>query len=148
MRANILIIDDEPDMLELVSFHVRAAGHKVLQAATGKAGLHSAQSNLPDLIILDVMLPDLEGFTICEMLRRLPSTASTPVLMLTALDGELARAHAIGCGVTGYLRKPCNMAKLVEQIDQTLREEEARRAQAQAAFEVEAALEPRRARGL
>jgi DNA-binding response OmpR family regulator len=127
MPATILVVDDEPDMLELIAYTLRLAGYDVVTAACGTDALKGAQARLPDLILLDLMLPDLDGLSVCELLRRLPSTNAIPVLVLTAmggleLAGRLAQAGAVHC-----LQKPFQPRDLVLRIQNALVMAEARR---------------------
>lgn len=128
MNARILVVDDEPDMLELLSFNLGQAGYEVRTAPSGTEGLRQAQRLLPDLVILDLMLPDIDGFTVCEMLRRLPSTASTPVFMLTAMSGEIPRCHGFESGATEFLYKPFQARDLLERVRSTLMQRDASQA--------------------
>ncbi|MEO5804482.1 MAG: response regulator [Verrucomicrobiota bacterium] len=106
MQSRILVVDDERDVVELVGFNLRAAGYKVESAASGLECLNKARSGLPDLIILDLMLPELDGTDVCEILRKLPSTASMPVLMLTACSSAAAKVVAFRAGVDDFITKP------------------------------------------
>src|SRR5271165_48843 len=83
MRQKILVAEDQRDTLDLVGFSLSAEGYDIITAATGLEALKQARATLPDLIILDATLPDIDGATVCDILRRLPSTAPTPILMLT-----------------------------------------------------------------
>ena len=116
MQERILVVDDELDMLDLIAYNLRVAHFVVFTAANGQEALNQARAVAPDLIVLDVMLPDLDGFTVCELLRKLPSTAATPILMLTAVSGEIPRYHALGVGASLYMTKPFQPHKLVENI--------------------------------
>jgi DNA-binding response OmpR family regulator len=98
------------------------------EAPSGTEALRQAQRLLPDLFILDLMLPDIDGFTVCEMLRRLPSTASTPVFMLTAMSGEIPRCHGFESGATEFLYKPFQARDLLERVRSTLMQREFNRA--------------------
>lgn len=118
MRDSVLIVDDEPDMVELIAAQLRAAGYRIATALNGEAAVRQAEILLPDLIVLDLMLPDIDGFTICEMLRRRPSTAGIPILILTGMSGEMARFHGLECGAIDYLRKPFESHDLVERVRQ------------------------------
>lgn len=120
MQLKILVVDDERDVTELVSFNLRAAGYRVETAATGLEALAKARSILPDLIILDLMLPDLDGTAICEILRKLPSTNSIPVLMLTACSSEAAKIVAVKAGVDDFITKPFSPNDLVNRVGQVL----------------------------
>jgi DNA-binding response OmpR family regulator len=93
-----LVVDDEPDLVELVSFNLRAEGYDVVTAANGLEALDRARAVLPDLIVLDLMMPELDGLSVCEILRRLPSTAPIPVIMLTAWKSELTRIIGMDTG--------------------------------------------------
>jgi len=116
MHEKILVVDDELDMLDLIAYNLRMAHFEVFTAVNGQEALKRARTDGPDLIVLDLMLPDLDGFSICEILRRLPSTTTTPVLMLTAVAGEIARCHGLASGATCYMTKPFHPHQLVEGI--------------------------------
>src|SRR4051812_33785005 len=102
----VLLVDDDPDMLELLNHNFRNAGFTVATAANGMEGLHRARRILPDIIVLDLLLPDLDGISVCEILRKQPSTASIPILMLTAVAGQLSRLAGLEAGADAYLTKP------------------------------------------
>jgi len=114
--SKVLLVDDDPDMLELLAFNLRASGFTVFTAATGVQGLHQARRKLPQVIVLDILLPDLDGLTVCEILRRQPSTAQIPVLMLTALSGQLSRLAGLDCGADDYVVKTIRPRDLVRRI--------------------------------
>ena len=84
VMAKVLVVDDEPDALELVSFNLKAAGYDVVTADDGNEALRKARQQVPDLILLDVMLPEVDGLEVCKLLRRDPATAGIPIIMLTA----------------------------------------------------------------
>src|SRR5690349_8186527 len=88
MKPRILIVDDEPDALEVLSFKLREAGYGVVVATNGAEALTTARSERPALIVLDLMLPEVDGLEVCKILRRDPVTASIPILMLTARAAE------------------------------------------------------------
>lgn len=131
-KARILIVDDEPDIVELLSYNFRQKGFQVFTAQNGMEGLDRARRRLPDLILLDVMLPDLDGFTVCELLQRLPSTNNIPVVMLTALDGEMARYHGLQSGAVEFLRKPFETQLLICRVQEILAAAAQRAAEEQA----------------
>ena len=116
MQERILVVDDELDMLDLIAYSLRIAHFEVFTAANGQEALNQARAVVPDLIVLDVMLPDLDGFSVCELLQRLPSTAATPVLMLTAVVGEIPRCHALASGAKSYMTKPFRVEELLQTI--------------------------------
>ncbi len=120
MHSKILVVDDERDVVELIGFNLRAAGYKVESAATGLEGLNKARTVLPDLIILDLMLPELDGTAVCEILRQLPSTAAIPILMLTACSSAAAKMVALKAGVDDFITKPFSPLELVTRVGQAL----------------------------
>ena len=126
MRRKILVVDDEPDILELVSFNLRAEGYDVVTAADGKEALNQARAVLPDLIVLDLMLPEIDGLAVCEILRRLPSTAPIPIIMVTAWKSELSRIIGLETGAEDYLTKPFSPRDLVARVNNTIRTHEAK----------------------
>src|SRR5258706_532379 len=119
--AKILLVDDEKDMVELLAFNLQEQGHSIATAGAGMEALEKARAFLPDLILLDLMLPDLDGISICEILRRQPATREIPIIMITALGGEIARLAAFDSGVNDYLRKPFSPRELVKHVDGLLR---------------------------
>ncbi len=115
------MVDDEPDLVELVSFNLRAEGYDVVTAANGLEALDLARAVLPDLIVLDLMMPELDGLSVCEILRRLPSTAPIPVIMLTAWKSELTRIIGMDTGAEDYITKPFSPRDLVARVKSALR---------------------------
>ena len=127
VRNNILVVDDEPDMVCLLEHQLRTAGYTVCTAANGREGIAQAQRHLPDLILLDVMLPDLDGYSACELLHKFPSTAAIPVLILTAASGEFQRCQAASSGAVGFLNKPFRVSSLLQCVQSTLAQAQAER---------------------
>jgi DNA-binding response OmpR family regulator len=126
MAWKILVVDDEADIVELVVFNLEAAGHEVIRAHTGIEALNQARQHLPDLILLDLMLPDMDGFSICEILRCQPSTAEIPVILLTAMAGELPRLHGLEVGAIDYCLKPVRPRDLRARVKAVLEARAAR----------------------
>jgi DNA-binding response OmpR family regulator len=124
VREKILVVDDEPDIVELVAFNLRAEGYDVLTARDGLQALNLAREALPDLIVLDLMLPEMDGLAVCEILRRLPSTAPIPVIMLTAWSNKLSRAIGLETGASDYVTKPFSPRELVLRVNRALRPQE------------------------
>ncbi len=120
MRKKILVVDDDADLVELISFNLKQAGHAIGTAVDGVDALKKARSMEPDLIVLDVMMPELDGFAVCEILRRDPATASIPILMLTALSSELGRLAGLGSGANDFVTKPFSPRILVQRIEELL----------------------------
>jgi DNA-binding response OmpR family regulator len=121
VSAKILVVDDEADIVELVAFNLKAEGFEVFSAASGPEALNQARALLPDLIVLDLMLPDLDGVAVCEILHRLPSTALIPVIMLTAWSSQLSRSVGLQSGAEDYMTKPFSPRELVLRIKSALR---------------------------
>lgn len=120
VKAKILVVDDEPEALELVEFNLKKAGYDVVTAADGVAALGQARSALPSLIVLDLMLPEIEGFEVCKMLRRDPATTAIPIIMLTAKAGEIDRVLGLELGADDYVTKPFSPRELVLRIRKIL----------------------------
>jgi DNA-binding response OmpR family regulator len=120
MRKKILVVDDDAELVELISFNLKQAGHSVGTASNGVEALKKARSLEPDLIVLDVMMPELDGFAVCEILRRDSSTATVPILMLTALSSELGRLAGLGSGASEFITKPFSPRVLVQRIEELL----------------------------
>jgi DNA-binding response OmpR family regulator len=120
MSAKILVVDDEEDMVQLVSYNLRVNGYEVLSANTGLDALAKARKSLPNLIILDLMLEGMDGYSICEILRSQPATADLPIIMLTALSGQIARLNGLAAGANEFLTKPFSPQQLVLSVKRVL----------------------------
>ncbi len=136
-KAKILVIDDEPDMLTLLREALEVRGHQVITASAAMAGLNEARRHLPDLVLLDVMLGDMDGFTVCEILRSQPSTARTPVIMMTAMLGEMARLNSFAAGAFDFVGKPVSPREVVARVEAMLARQAERAGGAVGADEVE-----------
>src|SRR5437868_7014298 len=112
MKAKILVVDDEPDVVQLIEYNLKAAGYDVAAAADGREALTKARASQPDLIILDLMLPEVEGLDVCKILRRDPSTAGIPIVMLTAKASETDRVLGFELGADDYVTKPFSPREL------------------------------------
>jgi DNA-binding response OmpR family regulator len=121
MRKKILVVDDDAELVELVSFNLKQAGYVIGTAANGVDAIKKARTLAPDLIVLDVMMPELDGFAVCEILRRDAATASIPIMMLTALSSELGRMAGLGSGATDFLTKPFSPRLLIARIEELLK---------------------------
>lgn len=120
MPSTILSVDDERDVTDLIHFHLTRAGYDVLTASSGRAALDTINVQLPDLIILDLMLPDIDGFGICEILRRQPQTATIPIVILSAWATNDSRNLGLELGALDYVTKPFSPKKLVERVQHLL----------------------------
>lgn len=119
-KSTILVVDDEADIVELVAFNLKQEGFEVITAANGWEAVQKARSDLPDLILLDLMLPELDGYAVCEMLRVMPSTASIPVIMLTAWSNEQSRILGLELGADDYVTKPFSPRELMLRVHRVL----------------------------
>jgi len=120
MRKKILVVDDDCELVELVSFNLKQAGFSIGTASNGVEAIKKAHSLEPDLIVLDVMMPELDGFAVCEILRRDRATASIPIMMFTALSSELGRVAGLGSGASDFVTKPFSPRLLVQRIQELL----------------------------
>jgi two-component system phosphate regulon response regulator PhoB len=120
MSATILIVEDEPDVLDLVAFHLKKAGFQVATARDGTAGLTKARDLLPALLVLDLMLPGLDGTEVCKRLKADPKTAHIPILMLTAKAEEVDRVLGLELGADDYVTKPFSPRELVLRVRRLL----------------------------
>ena len=121
MGDTILIVDDEQDVLDLLVYHLQRAGYKTLTARDGNAALQKARDQLPALVVLDLMLPEVEGTEVCKRLKADPKTARIPVLMLTAKAEELDRVLGLELGADDYVTKPFSPREVVLRIKSILR---------------------------
>ena len=120
-NIRILVVDDEPDVLELVVFHLEKEAYRVDVADTGDKALKMARENLPSLLVLDLMLPGINGLEICRLLKRDPKTRDIPILMLTARASEEDRVKGLELGAHDYVTKPFSPRELVLRIKNLLR---------------------------
>jgi DNA-binding response OmpR family regulator len=118
MTEKILLVDDEPALLDTLAFNLRNAGYRVVTAADGAAALDQARAEAPDLVILDLMLPELDGLTVCRSLRQ---ASDVPILILTARTGELDKIIGLESGADDYLTKPFSLGELQARVRALLR---------------------------
>ncbi len=118
MSERILLVDDEPSLLETLAFNLRNAGYDVTTAADGQAALDLAQQVPHDIVILDLMLPHVDGLTVCRTLR---TVSDVPILILTARTGELDKIVGLESGADDYLTKPFSLGELQARIRALLR---------------------------
>lgn len=117
----LLVVDDEEVLRETLVYHLELAGYQVLVAGDGPAALAMTRSVLPDLIILDRMLPGMDGLEVCTRLRRDPETARTPILMVTALSEEVDKVVGLEVGADDYLTKPFSVREFLARVRALLR---------------------------
>lgn len=120
MKQKILVVDDEPEAVELVEFNLKQAGFDVSTAADGDEALKKAKANVPALMVLDLMLPEIDGLEVCKLLRRDSTTAKIPILMLTAKAAEIDRVLGLELGADDYVTKPFSPRELVLRVKKIL----------------------------
>ncbi|RMF29226.1 MAG: DNA-binding response regulator [Bacteroidetes bacterium] len=117
----ILVVDDEPDILEILSFHLREAGYRVSTAADGREALERAAAERPDLIILDIMMPEMDGVEVCRRLRAQPEFRHTLIAFLTARDEDYSQIAALDVGGDDYITKPIRPRVFLSRVQALLR---------------------------
>ncbi len=117
----VLIVDDEEDILGLVEFHVKQQGYKTLTAGSGETALKLARNEKPDLIILDLMLPGIDGLDVCKYLKTEPATAQIPIIMLTARGEETDIVKGLELGADDYVTKPFSPKILMARLNSVIR---------------------------
>jgi DNA-binding response OmpR family regulator len=120
MKPNILVVDDEPEALEILGFKLKESGLNPLFAKDGAQALKLARDAHPSLIVLDLMLPEIDGLEVCKILRRDSGTAAIPILMLTARAAEMDRVLGLELGADDYVTKPFSPRELVLRIKKLL----------------------------
>jgi len=125
VKARILVVEDEPEALELVQFNLKQAGFEVVTPTDGAAALQQARAAQPSLIVLDLMLPEIDGLEVCKILRRDPSTMAIPIIMLTAKAAELDRVLGLELGADDYVTKPFSPRELVLRVKNLLQRRQA-----------------------
>ncbi len=117
----ILLVDDEPDILEIVSYNLSAEGYDVYTAKNGAEGVAKAKKKQPHLIILDVMMPEMDGIEACEIIRRTPGLANTVITFLTARGEDYSQVAGFDAGADDYITKPIKPKVLVSKVNALLR---------------------------
>jgi two-component system phosphate regulon response regulator PhoB len=119
--ARLLVVEDERDLQKILEYNLRQAGHVVLTAGGGRDGLDLARGEKPDLLLLDLMLPDIPGTEVCRVLRSDPRTRAMAIMMLTAKGEEIDRVVGLELGADDYVTKPFSMRELLLRIEAVLR---------------------------
>jgi DNA-binding response OmpR family regulator len=126
MRKKLLIVEDNSELLELLRLGLKEAGFSIATASNGIEAVKKARSLLPDLVLLDLVLPELDGFAVCEILRKDQATAGTPIIMLTGLTSEFTRYAGMESGADEYVTKPASPDQLLPRIEHWLHNPPAR----------------------
>ena len=119
--ARILVIEDEADLQEVLEYNLRQAGHDVVVKGTGQEGLRATRERRPDLIVLDIMLPDVSGLEVCKALKKAPETRSIPIIMASAKGEEIDRVLGFELGADDYVVKPYSIRELLLRVQTILR---------------------------
>jgi two-component system phosphate regulon response regulator PhoB len=120
VKSKVLVVDDEPEAVELVEFNLKGAGYEVSTASDGAEALNKARRIQPNLVILDVMMPEIDGMEVCKLLRRDPATSGIPIIMLTAKASEVDRVLGLELGADDYVVKPFSPRELVLRVKKLL----------------------------
>lgn len=120
MMPKILIVDDEPEIVDMLQTILDMRGYETLGAYNGTDGLLITRVDSPDLIILDMMLPDIEGVEVCRMVRADPSTANVPVVILSARTAQTEVERGLAAGANAYMTKPVNLPRLFDELKKLL----------------------------
>ena len=121
MASKILIVEDEPDIVELLAYHLNQAGFETEAVSNGRDALNQMRANPPNLILLDLLLPEVDGLEVCRLLKQDASTADVPVIILTAKGEEIDRIVGFELGVDDYITKPFSPREVVLRIRAVLR---------------------------
>jgi twitching motility two-component system response regulator PilG len=120
MKKRVLIVEDEESLLKLETILLTVKGFEVVGAFSGTMALEKIREETFDLVLLDIMLPDVDGFEICRQIRKDPRTAAVPVIMLTGKKTAHDREMGVTCGATAYLMKPFKSAMILDEINRIL----------------------------
>ncbi len=122
MTRSVLVVDDEPNIVLSLEFLIKQAGYEVRIARDGDAALKAIEERLPDLVLLDVMMPKRDGFDVCETIRANPVWKEIPIIMLTAKGRDSEREKGLALGADAYITKPFSTRDALDQIRQFLGE--------------------------
>jgi DNA-binding response OmpR family regulator len=120
-KGKLLVVDDTPQNVKLLADLLEYQGYQVIRASNGTEALEAMEKERPDLVLLDVMMPDIDGYQVCQRIRENPATRLTPVVMVTALDAKNERVAGIEVGADDFLSKPVNTAELLARVRSLLR---------------------------
>ena len=122
VKKKILVVEDEPHIIKLISFILKSSGYDVIEAEIGAVGLKKAKTEKPELIVLDVMMPKMDGFEVAKKLKADPATRNIPILMLSSKAQFEDKMKGIDSGATDYITKPFDKQELLEKVREVLEE--------------------------
>ncbi|TDD99283.1 response regulator transcription factor [Flavobacterium cellulosilyticum] len=120
-NTKILLVDDEPDILEIVGYNLAQEGYQIIKASNGKEAILKAKKEIPDLIIMDVMMPEMDGMEACEMIRKIPELSQVIITFLTARSEDYSQMAGFDAGGDDYITKPIKPKLLVSKVKALLR---------------------------
>lgn len=121
MREKILIVEDEPDIVKMLEYNLKKEGFRITSASDGREALRRVERDRPDIIILDLMLPEIDGLEVCKFLKQSPGTANIPIIMLTAKAQETDKIVGLELGADDYITKPFSIRELTARVKAVLR---------------------------
>ncbi|HMA77163.1 MAG TPA: response regulator [Candidatus Krumholzibacteriaceae bacterium] len=119
-ERKVLVVDDEANITQILEFSIEAEGYQVVSASNGEEAIEKARKEQPNLIILDIMMPKVDGYEACRALKSNPLTKKIPVILLTAKGREIDKRLGYEVGATDYIVKPFSPSKLIEKVNQYL----------------------------
>jgi two-component system alkaline phosphatase synthesis response regulator PhoP len=120
-RKKILLIDDEPELVKAIDIRLKSTGYEVSVAYDGRAGIHEAKEIKPDLILLDLIMPTMDGYSVAKILKDDPETKHIPIIILTASQREDLKTRCRELGVTSFIMKPFDTSDLLNMVNKILR---------------------------
>ena len=120
-KQTILVVDDEQDLLDLIEYNLRQEGYNVLKAENGADGIQMAKEHMPDLVLLDIMMPQMDGIEVCDRMREDSTLSHIPIIFLTARSDEKTEIEGLNKGADDFITKPISTTKLVSRIKAVLR---------------------------
>jgi CheY-like chemotaxis protein len=116
VKPKVLVVDDDQEFVQLLEFNLEQKGCEIFTATNGVQALHMARSALPDVILLDLMLPDIDGFSVCEILHSQPSTREIPLIVLSGLDWSWANRRKNKARIAHYFKKPIDVNSVLQGV--------------------------------
>lgn len=120
-KQTILVVDDEQDLLDLIEYNLRQEGFDVLKAENGRDGIQMAKEHMPDLVLLDIMMPQMDGIEVCDRMREDSTLSHIPIIFLTARSDEKTEIEGLNKGADDFITKPISTSKLISRIKAVLR---------------------------